>query len=207
MYKVLQSENFVVYDDVLKNEEFSHVWQYVQNEEYAIPHISNWTKVWRVTDGSPLGGRSYEENKMPFNNAMDLVYHYIKETAKLHPELINGWKNLILRSYLYSRDTKLSWHNDQGYLAAAILYTHPYWASTWGGELMIAKTQDLPSVPPPSLEHTFEDTFMSQYGYGQYITAKPNRLVITKGGIWHQINRVDKDAGDHCRSCIVGFFV
>lgn len=207
MYKILHTDYCVVYDDVLKGDQFSQLWQYVQSEEYAIPHISNWTKVWRVTDGTPLGGRQYEEIKSPFGNAMDIAHHYIKEIAKVHPEIIKTWQNIHLRSYLYSRDTKLSWHNDQGYLAAAIFYTHPYWASTWGGELMIAKTQELPTVPPPCLDHSFEDTFISQYGYGQFITAKPNRLVITKGGIWHQINRVDKDAGDHCRSSIVGFFV
>jgi hypothetical protein len=27
-----------------------------------------------------------------------------------------------------------------------------------------------------------------------------------KPGVWHSINRVDDDAGDHCRTTVVGFF-
>ena len=206
MYKILETDFCVVYDDVMKSDEFSQVWQYTQMENYSIPHINSWSKVWRTTDGLPLGGNQYDASKSPFGNSMDLAHHYIKETSKLHSEMIGEYENLHLRSYIYPRGTKLSWHNDKGYSAAAIFYTHPYWGSTWGGELLLAKTQNIPAVPSPCLDHTFEDSLLSQYGYGSYITPKPNRLVITKGGIWHQINRVDEDAGDHCRTSIVGFF-
>ena len=53
----------------------------------------------------------------------------------------------------------------------------------------------------------FEDKFLEHYGCGHYITCKPNRLVFTKGGVWHSVNRVDKDAGDHVRMTIVAFFI
>jgi hypothetical protein len=206
MYKIFQTDFCVVYDDVMNSDEFTQVWRYTQAENYSIPHVSGWSKVWRTTDGMPLGGTQYDANKAPFGNSMDLANHYIKETSKLHPELIGEYEKLWLRSYIYPRGTKLSWHNDKGYSAAAIFYTHTYWGSTWGGELLLAKTQEIDAVPPPCLDHTFEDSLISQYGHGSYITPKPNRLVITKGGIWHQINRVDEDAGDHCRTSIVGFF-
>lgn len=206
MYKLFQKDFCAVYDDVMKPEEFSSIWQFVQMENYMMPHITNWSKVWRITDGTSLGGNLYDNSDAPFNNQMDLINHYIVEIAKMHPELIGEYKKLYLRSYIYPRGTKLSWHNDKGYTAAIIFYTHPYWGSTWGGELLIAKTQEVQGVPPPHLDHTFEDSLLSQYGYGHFITPKPNRLVITKGGVWHQINRVDDDAGDHCRASIVGFF-
>ena len=51
-----------------------------------------------------------------------------------------------------------------------------------------------------------EDKFLSAHGFGTYVTCKPNRLVLTRPGVWHSINRVDDDAGDHCRASVVGFF-
>jgi hypothetical protein len=43
-------------------------------------------------------------------------------------------------------------------------------------------------------------------GMGLYTAPSPNRLVFLKGGSWHQINRVDQNAGDHMRCSVVGFF-
>jgi hypothetical protein len=160
-----------------------------------------------MSDGLPMGSKNYSVKDAPFNNYMDLMAFYFKEIGKLHSKIVGEYSNMVLRNYLYGRDTKLNWHNDQGYVSAGIFYCHPYWASTWGGELMIAKSPNLDGpIPDPSLDHTFEDKFLEYYGYGQYITCKPNRLVITKGGVWHSINRVDKDAGDHVRTSIVCFY-
>lgn len=206
MIKTAESESFVIYDDLLGQEELALVWRAVQSEQYAIPHISGWSKVWRATDGSPLGGKNYESQDKPFNNYMDAMYFYISNAANANPGIVPSWSSLTLRSYIYPRGTKLNWHNDLGYTAAAILYIHPEWASTWGGELMIAKTPESVNLPPPHLDHREEDKFLETYGMGTYITCKPNRLVLTKGGVWHSINRVDPDAGDHCRASVVGFF-
>lgn len=206
MIKTAETENFVIYDDVMDREQFSMIWMAVQSDEYAIPHISGWSKVWRATDGTPIGSRNYEVSDKPFGNYMDAMSFYISNAAKSNPKIIDSWEALMLRSYIYPRGTKLSWHNDMGYRAAAIFYAHPEWASTWGGELMIASTPPGADFPPPHLDHREEDRFLEAYGMGTYITCKPNRLVITKGGVWHGINRVDPDAGDHCRVSVVGFF-
>lgn len=205
MIKLTQTEDFVIYDQLMEQDQFVQIWQAVQLDDYAVPHINGWSKVWRVTDGSPIGSKSYETKDTPFNNYMDAMNFYISKIAKMHPDIVPEWESLILRSYIYPRNTKLSWHNDMGYKAAAIFYVHPEWASTWGGELMIAKTSDY-KISPPHLDHREEDKFLEQFGLGTYITCKPNRLVLTKGGVWHSINRVDADAGDHCRVCVVGFF-
>lgn len=206
MNKTLETEDFVIYDNVLDEDQFSKVWISIQNDDYLSPHVNNWSKVWRLTDGTCIGSRSYEFADAPFGNYMDLMQFFIVNTAKMHENIINKWSKLTLRSYLYPRNTKLNWHNDLGYAGAAIFYAHPEWASTWGGELMIAKTPSGVNVPPPHLDHKFEDKFLEVLGYGNYITCKPNRLVITRPGVWHSINRVDADAGDHCRATIVGFF-
>lgn len=206
MIKLIETEDFVVYDDVMDQDQFEIVWKSVQAEEYALPHMGGWSKVWRATDGSPIGSKNYEPSEEPFGNYMDAMNFYISNVAKMHPSIIPSWDKLMLRSYLYPRGTKLNWHNDMGYKAAAILYVHPEWASTWGGELMIAKTPNSQNLPSPHLDHREEDKFLEKFGIGTYITCKPNRLVLTKGGVWHSINRVDADAGDHCRASVVGFF-
>lgn len=207
MKKTIETEEFVVYDEVLSKEDFLRISGAAQAEHYTIPHINNWLKVWRVSDGLPLGGKNYSYKDRPFNNYVDMIGHIFSEVIKLHPKILESYNDLSIRPYLYGRDTKLSWHNDAGYSAAGIFYTHKYWASTWGGELLIAKTPKIEGgVPNPCLDHEFEDKFLEYYGYGQYITCKPNRLVLTKGGVWHSINRVDKDAGDHVRSSIVAFY-
>jgi hypothetical protein len=201
-----ETEDFVVYDDVVDEKQLASAWVAVQSEDYAIPHMGGWSKVWRATDGSPMGSRDYETSDKPFGNYMDAMSFYIAGAAKAHPAIVPSWDKLILRSYIYPRGTKLNWHNDMGYKAAAIFYVHPEWASTWGGELMIARTPDSGTLPPPHLDHREEDRFLATFGIGTYITCKPNRLVLTRGGVWHSINRVDADAGDHCRAAVVGFF-
>lgn len=207
MKKVIESEEFVVYDDVFSKVDFEKISLSVQNEDYTIPHINNWLKVWRISDGVAMGSKNYHQKEAPFNNYMDVMNHCFVEFSKAHSNIVGNYNELSFRAYLYGRDTKLNWHNDKGYVAAGIFYTHSYWGSTWGGELMIGRTPTIDGpVPNPCLDHTFEDKFMEYYGHGQYITCKPNRLVLTKGGVWHSINRVDKDAGDHVRSSIVAFF-
>lgn len=206
MNKIVETEDFVIYDNVLEDKQFEEVWNSVQNEDYLTPHINGWSKVWRLTDGSCIGGKSYEISQAPFGNYMDLMQFVIANAANTHQNLLGKWSNLVLRSYLYPRNTKLNWHNDLGYSGAAIFYAHPEWASTWGGELMIAKTPEYETIPSPHLDHKFEDKFLEFFGCGTYITCKPNRLVLTRPGVWHSINRVDPDAGDHCRATVVGFF-
>lgn len=206
MIKLHETEDFAVYDDVLTPEQFSAVWAAVQHEEYLMPHVSGWSKVWRLSDGVCLGGRDYDTSKGVPDGYVSLMNSMFTNIANAHPSLVEGWNRLTIRPYLYPRGTKLSWHNDLGYVAASIFYVHPEWASTWGGELMIARTPPCSSFPPPHLDHREEDRFLSAYGTGTYITCKPNRLVLTRAGVWHAINRVDEDAGDHCRASVVGFF-
>jgi hypothetical protein len=206
MNKVYENDLCVVYDDVLPKEQFNMIWKFCQQLQYSIPHFSGWTKVWRQNDGHNMGSQMFEHSKLPFNSPIDAVFQIFTETSKQHPDIVSSWNEMAVRNYIYPSGTKLNWHNDPGYQAAGIYYTHPYWASTWGGELMIAQTPPCDKIPDPCLDHTFEDAFLEHHGMGMYITAKPNRLVFTKGGVWHSINRVDKDAGDHVRSAMVAFF-
>jgi Rps23 Pro-64 3,4-dihydroxylase Tpa1-like proline 4-hydroxylase len=163
-----------------------------------------------------MGGQSYSLSKKPFNNYMDGVSSYFMASLK-HAELSGSegkdWVDATFRAYIYPRGSKLSWHNDGGhYHAALTYYVHPYWGSTWGGELMVAETPNLDSYQhqykgQPHLDHRWEDKFIADKGIGQYIFPKPNRLVIMASGVFHAINRVDDDAGDNGRCSIVSFLI
>lgn len=211
MKEVVNSQKFAIYDDVMNKEDFTAVWDYVQNEEYTFTHMHKWMKVWRVGDGFPLGGVSYNPANAPFGNGMDLAWNYLRQIAEKHQDILGvqnkDWEEISLRSYIYGRGTKLSWHNDAGYTGAIVFYTHPRWSCTWGGELLIAEIKKgTEHDVGGQLDHHWRDTVVNKWGVGQFIVPKPNRAVVTSQHIWHTINRVDEDAGDYTRCSIVCFF-
>lgn len=215
MKLVFKNSKFSIFDNVLPDELFRRVWTHVQYENYA--HMAgNWLKVWRLCDAKPLGSNEYSWLKKPFNNYMDAVGHVFMEIAKSTSEIVGdaaNWYDMALRTYIYPRGTKLSWHNDAGHYAGALTYyVHPKWGSTWGGELMVADVPEQSKMPTqpqygPHLDHEWEDGYLLENGVGQWISPKPNRCVIMAGGTYHSINRVDPDAGDHGRVAIVGFLL
>src|SRR5690606_9772217 len=135
--RVISNDRFVVYDDVLPQDQFFELWNYVQNEKFVIPHMSGWQKVWRLNDGHPYGSMSYKHSDAPFNIPLDIFHELCLKMAETNSEFLEDWDEITMRTYLYPRDTKLSWHNDTGYAGAIVYYAHPYWGSTWGGELFI----------------------------------------------------------------------
>jgi Rps23 Pro-64 3,4-dihydroxylase Tpa1-like proline 4-hydroxylase len=144
---------------------------------------------------------------------MDVVGHFFTEIARTCSDMVGDWTDLVTRSYLYPRGSKLSWHNDAAnYAGAFSFYAHPKWGSTWGGELMVAEVPPMSEMKKkplvgPHIEHDWEDEYINEQGVGQWITPKPNRCVIMAPGVYHSINRVDVDAGDHARAAIVGFLL
>jgi hypothetical protein len=202
----LKNEKMCVLDEVFSEDHFQKVWDYTQKETYSMPHSGSWIKVWRLSDSIPMGGPEYQLSKKPFHNEMDLVLAYILEIAKHCEEYLGEWDEIVMRSYLYPRGTKLSWHDDGIYSGAIVLYTHPKWGATWGGELMIAETEAGAEIRSPHLDKTHENELLGRFGVGTYVSAKPNRAIVTRKNVWHQINRVDLDAGDNIRSSIVCFF-
>jgi hypothetical protein len=213
MRQVFKNSKFSIWDDVLPPDIFDKVWLHAQFENYSSALSNNWIKVWRIGDNNPLGSPEYRWSKQPFNNYMDLIGNVFLQIAKNSNELIVDWDDLVLRSYIYPRNTKLSWHNDaETYAGAFTYYIHPKWGSTWGGELLISQTptfEEMKKKPlvGPHLDHEWEDEYILEYGMGQWISPKPNRCVLMAPGVYHAINRVDADAGDHARVSIVGFLM
>lgn len=207
-----------VYDEVLPPDELQRVWQQVQTEQYKTPTKNdNWIKVWRLGDGPSVSSGEYLYSKRPFNNALDSLIQAVVAVAKEHRALIGAegldWKDITLRAYLYPRGSKLSWHDDTAcYSGAFSYYVHPRWAASWGGELLLAETAAFEQIRAeatcgPYLDRDWENRYVLGEGRGAFISAKPNRLVLTKAGVYHSINRVDPDAGDNVRCSISGFFM
>jgi hypothetical protein len=206
----LRTPSVVVYDDFLTADHAELVWELVKSENYRSQRTTEWYKVWRLGDGAPLGGRDYSYRAGPFGNDIDHVIAAAVQHAAVTPDLVPpGWIDFVLRPYLYPRGTKLSWHNDAGHYSAAFTYyAHPYWASTWGGELLVlAAPSENALAVDSALDHRREDEFLMATGTGYFVSPRPNRAIFLKGGTLHALNRVDADAGDHVRCSIAGFFV
>jgi hypothetical protein len=159
---VQQTTQFHVYDDVLSEKDFRAVWNYVQLESYVPVHHDEWVKVWRISDGVPLGAAAsvlYESPKRapgaaagegakgtrvyPTHTGLDRVLEALMGHVDQFHELVGkrgvDFDNISARSFLYPQGTALSWHEDAvGYSGGYVFYAHPEWNIQWGGELLIA---------------------------------------------------------------------
>jgi hypothetical protein len=216
MKLLVKDNNYAVLDSVLDDASFKQFCHYFNTLDFAYRSLTGWQKVWRISDGQVLAGSPYYASKGPHNCMMDGMIEVINTLATQHLETIVGkkgedWDDFLLTPYIYPVNTKISWHNDYGYSAAAIFYTHSFWDPHWGGELFIAKTSPesdarLTSQPSDAIDRSYMPELLNEYGLGQYISPLPNRLVFTKGKVWHAINRVDASAGDALRRSVVAFF-
>lgn len=210
--------DFAIVDEVLSPENFQEFWKYFNSLDYADRSITGWQKVWRINDGKILAGAANYLSASPFNSPLDWLLQNILFCARNHFKNIVGvegvdWQDILLTPYLYGEGTKISWHNDYGYSGACIFYPHLQWSPFWGGELMIAKTpnpEDINSSDSGKVDmmtRSYVNPLLNAYGMGFYSSPLPNRMVFTKGSTWHQINRVDKAAGDNIRCSVVAFFL
>lgn len=211
MNKILDNDGkFVVYDNLLEKENFSTTWKWFQSLKYQVINgEGEFRKIWRLSDGNPLGSEQWLHSKNPFKSPLDIIHARLLEIACIHPKLVGDWREIVFRAYVYGKGTKISWHNDHGYTAAAIFYTHPAWSCHWGGELQIAEVPKMEyneTNVGGSLDTWWTDNIMGHLGCGYYIQPKPNRIVVTCGDVWHAINRVDENAGNNQRCSIVAFF-
>jgi hypothetical protein len=224
---VLQTESFLVFDDVLSAEARERIWAYLQQEEFEPVHAERWKKVWRLSDGVPYrgstviasaDGTSSAESSppglriYPTHTGIDTVIGCILAHADDFGVLLGtkglAWDRLTATAALYPQQTRLSWHLDGGmYAGAYIYYAHREWNAQWGGELLIADLPPDGRVIRDHLDNARENELILERGTGRYIMAKPNRLVILKRAVLHQLNRVDSAAGDHVRCTVSGFFL
>lgn len=212
----LKNEAAAVFDEVLDKEMFGHFLSYFNSLDFRFVTSSNWMKIWRVNDGDVLVGNSFNSASHPFKSPLDWLHHNVYNLAKSHMECLVGkegedWDEISYTPYIYGAGTKISWHDDTGYRAAAIFYCHPEWSPFWGGELMLANTPSQPDISvfaknSDMVNRGCTSALLNMQGSGMYISPLPNRVAFTKTGVWHCINRVDSAAGDNLRCSFVAFF-
>lgn len=233
---VLDNERFAVYDDFLAKPDFSGVWRFVQSQRYQRVHAEGWQPVWRMHDGEPwasavvhsAASRDAETPRptnqppvhvYPTNTHLDRLIEEICLHAGAFEPLVGArgrdWSILTARAYLYPKETGLGWHTDGPVVAGAFSYTgafsyyaHPAWSSDWGGEFFAAR---LPSGAPNSSGmgsglDPRTDEALGCFAFGDYVSPKPNRLIVLKAGTFHRINPVHPAAGATVRCSISGFF-
>lgn len=219
MKLILKDSDMAIVDHIFEPEVFKKFWAYFNQLDFAYRSMTGWCKVWRINDGQVLAGAPHYHKRAPFNTPLDwlhktilaLVDNYVSDIVGKEGE---DWNDILLTPYIYPAGTKISWHDDFSYSGACIFYPHLEWNQHWGGELLVAKG-------PPKEEYAkikeetkdFENMtrdyvlpVLNYYGMGRYVAPLPNRMVFTKGEVWHAINRVDQAAGDHMRCSIVAFF-
>ena len=232
---VYQDAQYAVFDDVLGENDFDLLWRCIQIQEHRSVHHDSWHRIWplhaKAALRSPILYSSFPDDiemgpgcVYPSGTAMDLIVALLlKHAQDLEPwtgEQNKDWTAVTACSYLYPSGSELSWHHDRFYSGAYTFYAHPFWNSAWGGELMLAdSTCQNWSTPkeevmgleekrslPAALDNRAENLRLMDPGIGHFVMAKPNRLVVVKGGVYHRINPVSAAAGHHVRCSVSGFF-
>lgn len=219
MQKVLETPDFVVFDDVLDEESWSLLWTHINFTELA--PVTRTEGAWKHSDGMPLAGpefhsptrgdrRTPENATYPTGTAVDaLLEALLEDPDSLTPWVSDQWIRVSGRPYVYPPGSALSWHADdhEFYSGAFVYYCHPEWNVDWGGELMVASGADpeLPMMPFRFDNREYSDLLMAT-GAGHFILPKPNRLVLL-GDVPHMVKPVAPAAGAAVRASLAGFFI
>lgn len=174
--------------------------------------------------GAPL---TYPSNS-PLDDLLEAVADAASEVEEILGPRGERWSSLSAQAFLYPPAAALGWHDDARYAGSYAYYIHPRWSCEWGGELMVARTDPDRALPPeeratvvqrdgdtlmaiekvglnPSLDTRAHAALIDELGIGEFITPKPNRLVILRPRQYHAINRVSLSAGENIRCSIAGF--
>lgn len=195
---VLKNDVVLVIDDLLSPEKFAELWQQYQQQQFTPAITNNWHKVWRLGSGMPM--------QAP-NCSFQSVQDAFNAVVSSHPGYINpGAGSFNLTGYIYPSGCKLAWHNDGGYGGVMTYYVHPVWRASWGGELLLSECDAKNDIQKTiCLDHGPQSEILMKTGKGIFIAPKPNRLVVQKPCVWHNMSRVDPDAGENLRCSIVAF--
>ncbi len=223
MRAMLESEVIGVFDDVLPGETLERLGRWIKHDApLELANVSDFGKIWDVADGHPLRsstmviqverGESGElqparagvpvldgtqqmypyPSETPVDAVIDLLLAQGDQFKRWLGEPVTDWKTLSATGYAYPYGTGFQWHGDGNYYTGAfVLYVHPVWKPRWDGEFLVTR--------PPFDEENWD-------GVGTFVTARPNRLVVIRGGTPHKVQRVSPLAGENFRCSVGGFF-
>lgn len=209
------TEDFTVVDDLLSPADFQNLWRSVQALKYDFP-AAEWMRLWPLSDPQPVMSGPFNWSLRPCGYGLD---HYIEqfkaciESDRSCLSNIKDWSDIAFRVFLHARGSRMVAHADTPkYVGAGVFYVHPDWRPNWGGEICfpsMAPDTDYSrtSVGGDSLTNGVINDAIQMRALGSYVSPKPNRLVLIRGGVVHYTNRVDVDAGAALRCSITSFLV
>ena len=204
---VSHGEDFLVIDDVLCPEDFATFLADVDALRFSYPR-GEWNRVWQLTDPQALSSGSFYLSQSPIGLGMDkIAVEFAKaiEMSGFYGRQGENWEDVAFRVYKQARGSKLTCHSDSPqYVGAGVYYCHAEWKSSWGGELFFP---DVASTSESDGEKRGLNDKIQHFATGKYISPKPNRMVLIRGGVLHSTNRIDPDAGNNVRTSVSAFLL
>ena len=230
-----QTESFTVLDGVLDAEQTDRLWNYFQLQPFQRVDALGLQGQWLLEDSAVLRGPTIGwgqawDAQYPTKTPVDALLEAVVAAAPHFEATAGGrgadWDVFNAAPTLYSAGQGLVWHRDvDGDAASWIYYAHREWNIEWGGELFIAQEAeapaesgaflhrlrpmpDLPAPPawPSHLDNRDASQSLMKRGIGSYVSAKPTRLVVIKGGTPYAIAKVRASAGRHVHASVGGVF-
>jgi len=221
---VLSTKKILVIDNFLPHELHSTLWDELQELDYVSSHSGTWYKHQPRDAGAVLEGPLYSIDGRvltPQNSGIVAFLESIRQSESLFEVIIGKygktWEVFNARPTIIPAGSCISWHEDGGAKCGAfVYYAHPKWGGRWGGELLVAEgpveavlaeARRVQGNRSPYFESEILDMLLDEPAIGSYISPRPNRLVVLRGGTWHCVRRVEPAAGDNLRVSIAGFFL
>ena len=223
---VKQTPECLVVDDFLSDDAWDKVLNQIQLDHWELGHPDD--RFWHMTDGRHYKSEKRFLSETPLNDNYDLWFNAMKAFAdecEAAQPYVRNYSDIACRAMAYPRGSKNPWHHDFG-ATTYTYYIHKEWKAQWDGSLLIipqgaAKIKQNMRVMPgtvrnDSYRHDFlpmelfeqKDKYnqILEYGLGDFVLPKPNRLILINAKTVHGINRVDPDAGENMRLSLTGFF-
>ena len=202
--------------------------------DYRLVHAQQVQKVWRLNDGLPLRGPSYTyrpgeatggSGHHTTGTALDGFLDALVDAMDIAGDVVgrpgDEWQEATLAPWIYPQDSGLSLHQDVGrgpagqhFTGSYTYYVNQTWNLHWGGWLMLLDPADAAppaadgfGVSPPWLSDDLERAWVDGPGIATAVLPAPNRIVFISPAVRHLITRVDRNAGQHARVSLAGFFV
>jgi len=205
-----------VFDDVLSDEDFQRLWEFVNIFPYERTDAIVWSKAWSIADGAILRGPQWiarapdwslvpperpDKKLRPFPAdppALVSLLEKVLQACADQPDLpdITG---AALSPYVWPPGTSIAWHADgmaggsgnQHKVGAFTFYVHKKWNCEWGGEFLVtdidADAEGISSMP------SFDNSALSERiidtGCGTWVAPKPNRLIVNPSNILHKVTK------------------
>jgi hypothetical protein len=208
---------FAIVDDFLDPREHLDLWNAFQETGLSPERAGDWNQVYQRQDAehgseSRLRTPALQDAAGNLPGALRVFGEKLFALASGDQPPVSEipWTCFSLSAWIYRPGFGLEWHSDTGWLAAYIYYMHPVWRSSWGGELLVAATDDsasgIEAVAPSNADHSRDAVEAVCRTGGAFVYPRPNRLVLLRGGTLHCVKNVERAAGQAFRASLSGFF-